>query len=172
MEARARFRRLFEEQYDAVLAYASRRTEPGHAEDAAAETFLTAWRRFDDLPDDPLPWLYGTARRVLSNQRRSAGRRDAVVERIRLHDAPAAPDHADEVADRSELLEAFRRLSERDREVLALVAWEDLSAERAASALGCSVSTFWVRLHRARRRLAKELGLERTGVHIDLKALL
>jgi RNA polymerase sigma-70 factor (ECF subfamily) len=46
-----------------------------------AETFLVAWRRLDDVPDDPLPWLYRVARRVLANQRRSAGSPNAAARR-------------------------------------------------------------------------------------------
>ena len=41
--------------------------------------FLTAWRRFDRVPDDALPWLLGVARRVLANARRSAARRPALA---------------------------------------------------------------------------------------------
>jgi RNA polymerase sigma-70 factor (ECF subfamily) len=55
------------------------------------------------------------------------------------------------------LWEAWERLSAADREVLALVAWEQLSVADAARALGCSASVFSVRLHRARRRLARRL---------------
>jgi RNA polymerase sigma-70 factor (ECF subfamily) len=38
-----------------------------------------------------------------------------------------------------------------------LVAWDGLDAEAAARSLGISLPTFTVRLHRARRRLEKEL---------------
>jgi RNA polymerase sigma-70 factor (ECF subfamily) len=70
----SRFEGLFREHYPAVRAYVSRRAPYELAQDVIAETFLIAWRRFDDLPSDPLPWLYGVARRLLANQRRSAGR--------------------------------------------------------------------------------------------------
>jgi RNA polymerase sigma-70 factor (ECF subfamily) len=48
-------------------------------------------------------------------------------------------------------------LSERDREILLLVAWDGLEPARAARALGARPGAFAVRLHRARRRLAKLL---------------
>jgi DNA-directed RNA polymerase specialized sigma24 family protein len=67
-----RFEGLFRQNYAAVRAYALRRAPHDVAQDVAAETFLVAWRRLDDVPDDALPWLYGVARRVLANQRRSA----------------------------------------------------------------------------------------------------
>lgn len=156
-EGQARFRAFFEEYYDAVLAYALRRTGQESAEDLASETFLVAWRRFDSLPSDPLPWLFGVARNLIGNHRRGTGRRDAFLARLRDEPEPAPGDPSDEVTSRAEILMAFRRLSSRDRETLGLVAWEGLPADRAAKVLGCSVGAFWVRLHRARRRLAAEL---------------
>jgi len=49
-----------------VRSYAARRAGLDAADDVVAEVFLTAWRRIDDLPDDPLPWLLGVTRRVLA----------------------------------------------------------------------------------------------------------
>jgi RNA polymerase sigma-70 factor (ECF subfamily) len=136
-----------------------RRTEAGAAEDVAAETFLVAWRRLDAIPADALPWLYGVARKTLANHRRGARRRVALVARLsQALSRPIGSDAAgDAVARRSSIVAALGRLSERDREVLRLVAWEDLDRPRAARAAGCSERAFAVRLHRARRRLLKEL---------------
>ncbi len=131
-----------------VLGYALRRADAEEARDVVAETFTVAWRRLDQVPDDgALPWLLLTARNVLANRRRGE-RRDAR--------GPAAvePDHADDVVGVATLVSAFNRLPERDREVLALVAWEGLEPREAAATLGCSAATFSVRLHRARKRLA------------------
>lgn len=58
---------------------------------------------------------------------------------------------------------AFGRLSGDDREALALVAWDGLTPAKAARSLGCSPVAFRVRLHRARRRLARALQHEREG---------
>ena len=66
-------------------------------------------------------------------------------------------DAGDAFAERLDIHAAFRRLSERDREALALVAWEGLDHAAAARALGCSRAAFAVRIHRARRRLAASL---------------
>jgi RNA polymerase sigma-70 factor (ECF subfamily) len=57
---------------------------------------------------------------------------------------------------------AWEQLSTVDREVLALVAWEELSVADAASALGCSAPVFSVRLYRARHRLRRLLAGERS----------
>ena len=150
--ARERFARTFEEHFRAVSAYALRRTSPAEAEDAVAETFLVAWRRFDELPEEPKPWLLGIARRVLANQRRAARRRHALAERVA---GGAAGDH--DRAGGSAVLQGLAALSSTDRELLLLVAWDGLSIPEAATVLRCTRAVLKVRLHRARRRLRAEL---------------
>jgi DNA-directed RNA polymerase specialized sigma24 family protein len=54
-----RFTELFTVCYGPILAFARRRLDPDLAQDIVADTFLTAWRRFDELSGEPLPWLYG-----------------------------------------------------------------------------------------------------------------
>ncbi|HEX6027222.1 MAG TPA: sigma factor-like helix-turn-helix DNA-binding protein [Solirubrobacter sp.] len=91
---------------------------------------------------------------VLAYARRRVGADEAddvladtfVVAWRRLRDAPDP-----------RLRDALAMLKPIDREALRLTAWEGLSAERAATAAGCSRATFDVRLHRARRRLADAL---------------
>lgn len=148
-----RFEELFRRTYPAVRGYALRRTSPEAAQDAVAETFLVAWRRFDDVPEDALPWLFGVARRVLANQRRASGRGEALQQRL-AGAGGDAPDLESSVGEAEAVRAALARLSERDREALMLVAWHGLTGKRAARAAGCSRAAFDVRLHRARRRLA------------------
>jgi RNA polymerase sigma-70 factor, ECF subfamily len=150
----ARFRAFFETHYEAVLAYMLRRVAA--AEDLTAEAFLVAWRRFGSVPDDPLPWLMTVARNLIWNHYRGTARREVPVSRLQGEATPIHSHPGEQIADRGEILDAFGHLSARDQETLALVAWEDLSAERAAKVAGCSVGASWVRLHRARRRLARE----------------
>ncbi|MBB4664692.1 sigma-70 family RNA polymerase sigma factor [Conexibacter arvalis] len=157
---RARLEALYAQHAAAVHAYARRRTDAAAAEDAVAETFLVAWRRLDRVPaGDPLPWLFATARHVLANQRRGDARRAALS--ARLHAEPAPPRPASGVSEEgARLLHALAALSATDREALLLTAWEGLEPARAAAALGCTRATFNVRLHRARKRLAKALAHE------------
>ena len=153
-----RFEGLFRENYAAVRGYALRRAAPEAAQDVVAETFLVAWRRLDDVPDDALPWLYGVARRVLANQRRTASRGAALERRLAGAETGSSPLDPGETAGDSELMRlALDRLSADSREALMLVAWHGLTPARAARAAGCSRATFAVRLHRARARLAAEL---------------
>ncbi|MEU8119072.1 RNA polymerase sigma factor [Spirillospora sp. NPDC049024] len=155
------FTRLWDAHYDDVLRYAARRIDPDTARDVAAETFLVAWRRRGDIPPDrPFPWLLNVARNVLANEMRGHRRRTRLWSRLR-GDRPHAPapaaDVASGLAEGGRIAAALGRLSARDREVLQLVGWDGLDARAAATAAGCSVKTFSVRLHRARRRLTAAL---------------
>ena len=147
-----RFRRLCEAHTAAVLAYALRRTSRDDAADVVAETFLVAWRRLDDVDEgSALPWLYAVARRVLLSQQRTARRQQAIAERVAaVWSEPL--ESANPI-----LLEALAGLSEREREVLMLAAWEELSSSEAAQVLGCSATAYRIRLHRARKRLRERL---------------
>ena len=69
----ARFDAVYAEHRDDVWRYLRRRAS-SEPEDLTTEVFLVAWRRRDDLPDEPLPWLYGVARNVLANHRRGGVR--------------------------------------------------------------------------------------------------
>jgi RNA polymerase sigma-70 factor (ECF subfamily) len=155
------FAALWAAHFDAVLAYCRRRAPEEMAGDAATATFAVLWRRIDDLPADPLPWLYAVARRELANRRRAQSRLGAFVARLSrdrsITGAEVAPDVSSEALDRFSARDALRRLRPDDRELLMLVAWEGLSPAAAAASLGISVPTLTVRLHRARERLQSEL---------------
>ena len=71
-----RWEALYSSCADQVLAYASRRVGTDDAADVVADTFLVAWRRLEDVPEDALPWLYAAARNVISNARRAEIRRE------------------------------------------------------------------------------------------------
>lgn len=153
-ERRTRFESLYNEHVSAVARYARRRSDVQTAADVVSEVFLIAWRRLDDVPEEPLPWLLACAGRALWHQQRSERRRSRLVQRLatatpRTVGAPELPN--------PELSQALATLSERDREALLLTAWEGLTTEQAAQVLGCSAPAFRVRAHRARRRLAAAL---------------
>ncbi|HCO02476.1 MAG TPA: RNA polymerase subunit sigma-24 [Actinobacteria bacterium] len=159
-ERTIRFERLFAEHAGRVYAYAFRRVPSEDAHEVVAETFLTAWRRLDDVPADALPWLLATARRTLANRWRGDRRRVALVERlVGAEGADRRTDPTGEVDVRLSVLAALEGLSPIEREALTLVAWDGLDSGPAASVAGCSRAAFAVRLHRARRRLAKELAV-------------
>jgi RNA polymerase sigma factor (sigma-70 family) len=140
-----------------VLAYALRRTDAATADDVVSEVFLIVERRLADVPVEARPWLYGVARRVLANQRRSDSRRAALQAALGVLARDPATVPAPEFEANTPLLAAIAALRPDDREVLKLTAWEGLDARDAATVLGCSPAAFYTRLHRARTRLQAEL---------------
>jgi len=153
-DRRRRFDALFAAFRLDVASYCSWRTgSRADAEDAAAEVFLTAWRRIESVPAGQAgrAWLYATARRVTANQRRSRRRRAALADRLAQAPAPDAPTEAAS-AEAAAVHAALARLGDRDREVLLLVEWEGLRPTELARVLGCREVTARGRLHRARRR--------------------
>lgn len=150
----ARFRVLYDAAYPRVAAYALRRARsPEDALDVVAETMLIAWRRFDEIPEGPqrLPWVFGAARRVLANHYRAEGRKEGLMQR-------AAAERKEPAPDLDLVHEALDRLRPDQREILTLSAWDDLDNDEIAAALGLTPAAVAVRLHRARRRLGRELG--------------
>lgn len=158
-QARARrVEQLFADHARAVRAYALRRVDSATADDVVSDVFVVAFRRLEVIPDPPLPWLLATARKIIANQWRATSRREAL--RADLQPLQAGV-WRDEHGDDHVLLAGLACLSERDREAILLVAWEELDPASAAAVLGCSRATFSVRLHRARRRLAAAMVQQR-----------
>jgi RNA polymerase sigma-70 factor, ECF subfamily len=156
----ARFRVVYDANYHRVLGYALRRTPSREdAEDVVAETFLTAWRRLEQIPagGDARLWLYGVARRALANQQRGERRRVRLAGALHAESVLQASRATDADHEVARVAAAFARLDDGHREVLALAAWEGLDAGEIATVLGCSRNAARIRLHRARRRLAQEL---------------
>jgi len=134
-----------------VLSYARRHVGMDDAPDVVSETFVVAWRRIGQVPDPALPWLIGTARRIIGNTRRSQRRRIALTQRLDLLSTVAAA--AEDQAARHEALRRLAGLPEHYREALLLIAWDGLDSREAAAATGLSADAFRKRLQRARAAL-------------------
>jgi RNA polymerase sigma-70 factor (ECF subfamily) len=160
-DASGRFAAVWAAHYPQVLAYARRRASEPVAAEVATASFLVLWRRIDDPPVEPLPWLYAVARKELANWRRSDRRHSRLVDRLgqglRGGASTMVTDAGETAVEALTARAALSRLRAADREVLMLVAWEGLDPARAAASLGVSPDAFAVRLHRARRRLESQL---------------
>ncbi|MFD8557941.1 RNA polymerase sigma factor [Streptosporangium canum] len=160
---RRRFEELYQANHDPVLGYVLRRTANGHdAADILAETFMTVWRRLDDVPagEKARPWLFGVARRVLANYHRGERRHTALTARLASELSAVQRQSREESAEVDALAKAFADLSDDYREVLSLADWEGMSIAEIAVVLGCSANAVRIRLHRARRRLARALSVD------------
>jgi RNA polymerase sigma-70 factor (ECF subfamily) len=140
-----------------VRRYAWRR-DPEIADDVAAETFVVAWRRLDEVPEDARPWLIGVARNVRLNIRRSQRRQENVVSALQQTGPQERVEETFAFELPQALADALEALSPSDREVLLLHAWDDLDTAQIATALGCSKANASLRLHRAKRRFEQALG--------------
>jgi RNA polymerase sigma-70 factor (ECF subfamily) len=161
-DQRSHFESIWKQYRLEVLAYCLRRTSVAEAEDACAETFLVAWRRIDEVPQSPqtLLWLYGTARRVMSNQWRSIQRRSRLDRKLSGLGVITQPDPALVVVQRAEdrsVVDAVLALRPRDREIVMLDAWEELPRQEIAELMGMSRAAIDQRIHRAYQRLARIL---------------
>lgn len=132
---------LYAAHADRVLGYLRHRTDRETAQEILSETFVLAWRKSGSVPDDALPWLLASARRLLANRVRSDQRRRALTERMAaLTDRPRTQEIGDAIGTRSEVAAALLTLSEQDREVLLLSAWYDLTARQASVVMGCTAA--------------------------------
>ncbi|SKC81593.1 RNA polymerase sigma factor [Krasilnikoviella flava] len=159
VRARELLTQMWVEQHEAVTRFVARRVAPALVDDVVSETFLVAWRRLDAVPEDAKPWLLGVARNVLATHLRTHGRWRALGVRLEREPLPGTEGPDDVAADRADLRRAWEMLSDADREVIALVAWDGLTTVEGARVLGVRPSTFSVRLTRARKRLLAYSGL-------------
>ena len=172
LEDPARFAELFDRHFAAVFRFAERRVGYDQAGEVASETFTRAFARrhgYRTEAADALPWLYGIASNLVLHERRRFSRYLAAVERVTTEVAVAERDGGLAAADRridapgdwARMRAALLALGDVERELLLLVAWDELSYEDAAAVLGVPVGTVRSKLHRARARL-REL-LEASG---------
>lgn len=157
----ARFEVLYRSTRRDLLAYLIRRSrDADQAADLLAETYLIAWRKLDAVPsgEQARMWLFGVARNLLlkgsSRQRAERALVQALAGELRSAQAALPPGDLVSEALRAALLS----LSERDREILTLTAWEGLTPSQVAQVIGMSPNAVRIRLHRARARLRRQIG--------------
>jgi len=155
-----RFAALFSAHYRDLARYGQRRgLSPADADDMTANVFVVAWRRIDEVPlgDEALLWLYGVAFNELRNFRRAARRRSRLIARLSNVPVTSMPVNPAEFSLQA-IRGALERLSSSDQEVVLLASGEGLSTAQIGAVLGCSDVAARSRLHRARTRLAEQLG--------------
>jgi RNA polymerase sigma factor (sigma-70 family) len=160
-----RFAVVFDRHASHIHRYLARRVGQQAADDLVAETFLTAFRkrtRYDTSHPDARPWLYGIATNLVGRHRREELRRYRLAKLVGPDRFGA--DHADRVlaevtsqSIRTVLGNALVGLASGDRDVLLLIAFEELTYEEVARALEIPVGTVRSRLHRARSQLREAL---------------
>ena len=164
----AAFEVLFQRHMKAIWNYTHRLTGSwSEAEDLTSATFLTAWRRRDQLRvvnDSALPWLYTVARNMARTQAR--GRRRFLKALPKLAEPAEDHDHADEVNARIDddrqvraVREALPKLPAAEREAVELCLLAGLSTAEASVVLERAEVSIRSRLSRAKSRLRTIMGV-------------
>lgn len=163
------FEVIFSRHYETIRTFLARRIGTNDADDLAAKAFLIAFEsRFKYQTDraDARPWLYGIATNVLRRHFRTEQRRLRALAQLRPETATNESDLLDEDAVIARvdsermaphIAAALLGLSKRTRDVVVLVAWEELTYDETAEALGIRAGTVRSRLFRARRQLRDTL---------------
>ena len=152
-----RFRAAFDEHYRAVARFVRTRGHgPADAEDIIAATFEVAWKGMDKVPEgrEALPWLLGIARNVSRNARRKSKREAAFVNELSTVTVPWTEMPIEDRAASAEVMAALAKLKPLDRDLILLIAWDELTPAEAGQVLGLRPVTARSRLHRARQRMS------------------
>jgi RNA polymerase sigma factor (sigma-70 family) len=154
-----RFHEFYKDRFCDVSGFVRRRVSASDASDVIAQVFTVAWRRFEHIPPPPEDrlWLFGVARRSVADHRRSGFRRLQLHQRLLEQLRPSFHGDSDPLLARVEI--AMNRLRPKDREVLRLVLWDDLTHAEAATILGCSPNAVELRFRRAQGRVRDALAL-------------
>ena len=133
------------------------------AEDVTAAAFERAWRKrrtFDAGRGTPRGWLFGIARNAALDELRRRRRVVAASEDTADPDALALDDGVDDAMRRATVRAALRDLEPRDRELVALKFYGELTNGELATVLRTSESNVGTRLHRAVAKLREACHVE------------
>lgn len=143
------FAAVHKDHRERVFHYIHRRINSREAsEELTNDVFRIAWERSPEATGITVAWLLATARNLIGNEYRRRDRAQHLMERIRQSVVIAS--RAGHGAEQQVVADALLRLREKDREILLLSYWDDLSTAEIGEVLGCSLSAAKVRLHRAR----------------------
>jgi RNA polymerase sigma factor (sigma-70 family) len=164
-----RFETVFGRHHRRIWAYLARRNGEEAADELTGDVFVAAFAqraRFDTSRGTVVAWLYGIAANLTRARLRREGRAYRALKRFESHDVPTASPIDEAVAaldheqDLVRVREALVALSDQDRELILLVAWEELSYAEVAEVVGVPIGTVRSRLSRARQRLRELTNLD------------
>lgn len=154
----------FDQHARPLATYAARRVGPGVARDIVAHTFRVARESFDQydaIRGGERAWLYGIATNLIRRHWRTEERRLRIQAHAVRVSSPA-PDPLVQIDERLDararyqrVVDAVATLDPEERDLLVLIAWEQMTSRDAADVLGIPAGTVRSRLSRIRTHLAR-----------------
>lgn len=142
------------DSYPRVYSYVRRRVESAElAEELAADVFRVVWQKWGDEPRTDIAWLLTVARNLIGNAYRSRDRLQALQAKLRA----SAQLRSGAESEALVVHDALAALRDKERDILQMAYWDELSTAEIAGVLGCSESAAKVRLHRARAAFRKQM---------------
>ena len=145
---------IHKDSYPRIYSYVRRRVESAElAEELASDVFRVVWQKWDDAARTDTAWLLTVARNLIGNAYRGRDRQAALHDKLRSAAVVRFGEDSHNVA----VQDALARLRDKERDVLQLAYWDELTIAEIAGALLCSEAAAKVRLHRARAAFRKQM---------------
>lgn len=145
---------VYRDSYPRIHKYVLRRVDDAElAQELAADVFRVAWQKWDGAVSTEIPWLFTVARNLIGNAYRGRDRQKALHDKLMV--SPAAESWG--TSDDASVEDAMMALREKDRDILQLAYWDELTIAEISQVLQCTQSSAKVRLHRAREAFRKIL---------------
>lgn len=160
---REAFQALFEHFAPRVKAYLMRLGGCElMAEELAQETMVLVWRKaalYDPAKASPSTWIFTIARnrRIDAFRRESHPELDAEEPALQISDVPSADQALETKQSGAKVVEAMKKLSDSERQLLNLAYYEDKSHSTIATELKIPLGTVKSRLRQVFRKLRTDL---------------
>lgn len=145
---------VYKDSYPRIHKYVLRRVDDAElAQELAADVFRVAWQKWDGAGSTEIPWLFTVARNLIGNAYRGRDRQKALHDKLRVSSVEDSWGNGDNAS----VEDAMMALREKDRDILQLAYWDELTIAEISQVLQCTQSSAKVRLHRAREAFRKIL---------------
>ena len=153
------FNAIYRAELGSITKFIARRVQDLEVEDLAGDLFEIAWQKRDSIPKGfEVPWLYKTARYLISNSRRKSENRKRIFDSLR---PPSAAPSAESIALADlGLGDAWGKLKPQEQEIIALWSLEGLSNKEISIVIETSENAAAIRLTRAKVSLKNFLTIE------------
>ena len=145
---------LYKDSYPRIHKYVLRRVDDAElAQELAADVFRVAWQKWDGAGSPEIPWLFTVARNLIGNAYRGRDRQKALRDKLMVSSVEDSWGNSDNAS----VEDAMMALREKDRDILQLAYWDELTIAEISQVLQCTQSSAKVRLHRPREAYRKLL---------------